>query len=343
MNLFNRLRDVRRDEMADVIARETGVERRQVLPFADFTDTLTDLFYHFQQPSVGLISAGTTTPEIAQAAHRADLEMAEQLGTSPFTGEVEAVLRGVTSTSDIIYVANPNRVTGAHFSEGELAELAEAVPKGLVIVDEHFRDYFGPTVVGLTEKYSHLVVLRSLTAATARDYSDAGYLLAHPLMIDRIAESAPGHSFSQSDRKAVGVSLADKKVTETHLDEIRDEALRIAQELNLLGVQSRLCPTNFVLIRVASPAKVGNLLAAARVPIVNLDGYPQLKNYLRYDLRSRSLNDRLLDTLKGMPVEHLKMPRRDRRKIKLVRGAASKESGATRRETIQPEEAGYSS
>ena len=324
MNPFNRFSDVRRDEMAEVVARNTGVDRRQVLPFVDFSEMLAELFLLFQKPSVGLLTAGTTLPEIAQAAHKADIEMSEQLGTSPFTGDVDAVLRGVTSTSDIIYVANPNRVTGTHFSDGELEEMAAAVPDGLVIVDEHFGDYFGPSAVALTRQYANLVVLRSITASTTQPASETGYLLAHPLVADRIGEACPGRSFSVPDRKTVRACLANNDGREHHLVEVQDEALRIAQELNRIGVQSRICPTNFVLIRVAEPALVGNALATAQVPIANLDGYPQLRHYLRYEVRSRLRNDRMLNTFRAMPVETLKIPRLDARKARLLQGSAKR-------------------
>jgi len=322
MNRSDSLTSVPQDDVANVIARETGLNADQILPFVDCGDLLAELLHIAYQPTVRMIAAGTVTPDIAQAAHRAEMELTEALGTSPFSGDVVAVLNAIASPADVIYVANPNRVTGAHFSTSELAEMTAAVPDGLVVVDEHFVDFFGISATELTAKHLNLVILRSFTASFSINSSDAGYLVANPWLVEVIRKSCQGKPFSRTQHRLAERTLTSHEARESRLTEVRNESLRIVQELNTIGVQGRICATNFVLLRVADPTAVGNALATAGVTVSNLDGYPQLKNYLSYQVQSQISNDRMLNALRALPTDRLRLRGLDLRKIRLGQGVA---------------------
>jgi len=317
------------EEIAAAIGRETGLNPDQVLPFVDSRDLLAELLHLAYQPTVRLITAGTVTPDIAQAADKAEVDLFEALGVSPFSGDVDAVLRAVTSTADVIYIANPSRVTGSHFSTSELAEMVAAVPDGLVIVDEQFVDFFGVSAVELTQQNLNLVILRSFTAPFSIASSDAGYLVANPWLLDVIRKSCQGRPFSLIQRRLAERTLTSHEERERRLIEVRDESLRFVQELNRIGVQGRLCATNFLLLRVADPTVVGNALATAGVKVTNLDGYPQMKNYLAYEVQSPLTNDRALDALRALPAESLRMRGLDLRRVKLGQGVARRADQTT--------------
>ena len=61
--------------------------------------------------------------------------------------------------------------------------------------------------------------------------------------------------------------------------------------------------------------RVGNELTRDRVPIENLDGYPAMKNYLRYRVQSRLSNDGLLDAFERMDPKAFRMKSIDRRAL----------------------------
>lgn len=322
MNRIDSLTGAPRDDVAGLIARTTGLKTDRILSFVDCGEFLADILHLAYQPAVRLITAGIVSPDIAQAAHRAEIELVEALGTSPFSGDIDAVLREVTSPADVIYVANPNRVTGSHFAVRELAELVAAAPDGLVIVDEHFVDFFGVSALELTEEHLNLVILRWFTASFSIDSSDAGYAAANPWLLDVIRKSCEGKPFSFNQRRLAERTMASEKARETRLSEVRDESLRLVQELNRLGVQGRICATNFVLMRVADPTAVGNALTSSGLKVRNLDGYPQLKNYLSYQIQSPISNDRMLSALRAVPADQLRMRGLDMRKVTLGGGVS---------------------
>ena len=114
-------------------------------------------------------------------------------------------------------------------------------------------------------------------------------------------------------------AIQDGDATVLRHQEIHDEALRLAVALTHLGVQCRLAAADFLLMRVASPKDAGNYLVTDKVPVENLDGYPGMKNYLRYRISSRESNDRLLAAFHRMPGNYVKMAGLDHRAVSMYR------------------------
>lgn len=322
MNSLSGLSNIRLEELTTLIARQLKVPSTMVMPFVDGTHFLTEALNTAYQPGVRLVCAGVATPELEQAADLAQIELTEQLGVSPFASDLDGVLRALGSTSDVIFVANPNRITGAHFSIKEIEQLAQAVPDGLVVVDEHYHEFFGVSAVGRLDKYPNMMVLRSFTAPFSIRSAEAGYVVANEKAVAALKETYQGRPFSSTLQKTVLTTLQNQKATTQRLTEIHEESLRLSTTLNRMGIQSRICATDFLLVRVANPASTGNYLAAEKVTVENLDGYPQMRNYLRYQIQSPVSNDRTLAAFNAMPSSYWRMGKADRAATRLVGGVA---------------------
>ena len=150
MTSFSAISHVNLEDLTAWVARRAMAEKSMILPFAEFSEVLADLLNVHYQSRSRLITAGLVTPAVAMAAEKAQVELVEQTGDSPFAGDVNSVLEAVTTPHDLIYVANPNRITGANFSLADLEQLARAVPSGLLIVDEYYFDSY--QISGLISK-----------------------------------------------------------------------------------------------------------------------------------------------------------------------------------------------
>lgn len=303
-------------QLTQDIARKLSVDRSTILPFSDYIDLVSDLLTLFGRPSSRLLTAGQATPEVAQAADRSQVELEERLSQSPFSGDPQAVIEGVTSNSDIVYIANPNRVTGATYSLSDLEKIANAVPEGALIVDEHYFDYYGVTALPLTETHSNVIVLRSFTAAFSITSADIGLVLASPTTIQKIGQAHSGSVFTKALCRTIESVLTNEDAVAHRMAEVRQESLRIAQALDACGLFCRVTPTDFLLMRVADPTSFGNALAADRIAIENLHGYPQMQNYVRYRLESPLNNDILIRVMQRMNPDHFRMKRPDTRRVK---------------------------
>jgi histidinol-phosphate aminotransferase len=314
------------NDLTKLVARKLKVAPDMVLSFADATDFVTELLKMNYQPACRLLVAGHATPELAIAADRAEIHLVEVIGKSPFSSDTNKVLEAVSSPKEIIYISNPNRVTGTSFSLADIEGLAEGVEEGVVIVDEYYFDHLGISTLPLLDKFSNIVVIRSFTSAFGITSSDTGYAVASARRIRQIKSFIPVQNLSAPARRMALTAMVNEDALSRRLEEVREEALRLATDLNRRGVQCRITAADFLLLRVKDPKSVGNLLASYRVPIDNLDGYPGLKHYIRYRLQSSRSNDRLLEAFEKMPQSYYAMKAPDLRAYTLRRSAEGAQS-----------------
>ncbi len=301
-------------ELVRAIARRHLVAEKSLLLFSDRDDLLTRLFQTCRHKSIHVLSAGHASPDIAIAADRAELRVEEIIGASPFAGNIDELMPHVRHDS-LVYLANPNRITGANYSLADIEMLSKALPFGTVIVDEYYYDFFGISAAPLIERTDNVYVLRSLAASFGVGSADAGFVIGTPAAIESLNDSLLPQSLSTTIYRLITTVLENGDNQAKRLKMLHDESLRLATVLTHLGVQNRITATDFLLLRVADTKSVGNFLARSRVPIENLDGYPKLNNYLRYRIQSELSNNLLIDAFSKMPAEYYRMDSVDRRKV----------------------------
>ena len=319
--------------LSETIARRVLVSPENVMPFADLDDLLPNLLAECTSGPSRLLSVGHLSPDVAIASDRQNLTVSELFGASPFSGSIDGVLKEATTGTELIYVANPNRVTGADLGLADIELLAKAVPSGWLIVDEYYFDYFGITGITLLQRYSNICVLRSFTAAFGVESADSGFVVASAALIRKLYARMLPQSLSMTVYRTALACLDNDFALSQRLKTLHDEALRTSTELTRLGLQNRITAADFLLLRVKDPSSVGNFLARFKAPVENLDGYPQLKNYLRYRIQSPFSNDRLIDAFNRMPPAYYQTLTIDQRVITLRRPA---EQTAERQSIVIP-------
>ena len=298
------------EDIISLIAAHTQVSKKNIFTFLDFTSFLSELL----KLSTGwshLISIGALIPEVAIAADRADLEVKELLGKTPFINKIDQFLIQLENGNQPIYLSNPNRITGGNFSLKDIKKIIETSPDSLIIIDEYYFDFYGITANSLAKENDNIVVLRSFTSAFGIRSFDTGYAIASEKLIEQIEYLAGRETISATIRKSILATILNDEASCLHLKEINNEALRIATRLNKLGVQSRIVAGDFLLLRVKDPVSFGNFLTKYKIGIENLDGYPQMKKYMKYRIQSRLSNDKFLEMLNKMPPHYYTMSKKD--------------------------------
>jgi histidinol-phosphate/aromatic aminotransferase/cobyric acid decarboxylase-like protein len=332
MTSSNTTTSVGTEDLTTLVARKIMVTRSTILLFVDFTVFMAALLKTFYKPGSRLVAGGHVTPEIDLAANRAEIELIESLGPSSFSSDPDSILKVIKSPRDLIYIANPNRLTGANFSLSDLEMLARAIPQGTLFIDEHYFDYFGISGFPLLDLLTNVVILRSFTASFGISSSEAGFILANPETINVIKDHCLVKPIPSTVRKTISTALSNKEVLSSHIHQVHEESLRLATALSRLKVQCRITAADFFLMRVADPKSVGKFLARYKAPVDNLDSYPQLENYLRYRIQSPLSNDRLIEAFKKMPADYYRMKSIDRRGVTLRRHSSSLEKRAAERD-----------
>ncbi|MCJ7490082.1 MAG: hypothetical protein MUO87_08105, partial [Thermoplasmata archaeon] len=139
------------EEFLEQLARKLDVDSTTLIPFTDYTEMMTALLQHVGQGDTRLLMSGHASPDVAIAAERAGLEANEVLGSSPFVNHPEDILQAIGSPKSLVYLANPNRITGSNHSLHHVGRIAQSIPDGLLILDEKYYDYYGITVAQMWE------------------------------------------------------------------------------------------------------------------------------------------------------------------------------------------------
>ncbi len=313
-----------------LIAFKTGVAESMVGLYSDFEALLIELISSSTRSVARrVVTAGTVTAEVQLAIDKAGHSCNEVCGNSPFSSDIDAVLAAITDPTDTVFVSNPNRVTGTDWSLADLEEIANAIPDGLLIVDEFYHDYYGISADPLLMQYTNVVVLRSPAPALGFPGS-CGYLIASPYQIDRLMQARALGISSDFELATLNECLYDTERLYELLKSLHEEALRIVGELSRLGFQSRLTPFDKLLVKVASTASAGNHLAKSKVGVENLDGFPGLKNHIRIAIGSPEQNDRTIAAFKLLAQSGVTSRRPARRTLELKRSPEQAEIDALR-------------
>ena len=132
-------------------------------------------------------------------------------------------------------------------------------------------------------------------------------MVASPTIIEHLVELLSTRPVTTTKYKVLATTLDNDQALGTRLRMLHDEMLRVSTVLTRLGIQNRITAADFLLLRVADVASVGNYLAKLRIPFDNLDGYPQLKGYLRYRVQSEMNNEELIHAFSKMPLDYFRI------------------------------------
>lgn len=341
MNRISTVSSSSLDKLLTKLGRRIAADGSAVIPFTDYTEMLTALLSQASGHQTTLYVAGHASPEVILAADRAGLKMVEVLGASPFVNHAEDIIDALESEENIVYLANPNWVTGSSFSFPQLNQVAQALGKGTLILDEKYHDFYGITGLPLFESHDRTVIIRSLSAGFSIGSDGSGFLAgatgtaSATSLIEQFKASFAWSEMSTTMFRLLDTVLANESLASKRLAELHEESLRIAHSLTELGVQNRITATDFLLLRVADPVRVGNHLASFGCPVENLDGYPDLANYVRYRIQSLLSNDNFIADFRRMPAEYYKMDDFDKRAIMFHRPGETDSTKSTTRDVAQ--------
>jgi len=311
------------DEFMERLARKFDVESSNLLPFTDYVEMMTALLEHVARGKKQLLIAGPASPDLDIAAERAGLEAIEVLGVSPFVNHPEDILQAAEGSDAVIYLANPNRVTGSNYSLHHVSSIAQNLPNSPLILDEKYFDYYGISGLPLLERFSNIVIIRSLTAGFSITSDESGCLIGSAGLVAGFRNFYQWSRITSTMLRLLSTSLSNDATASLRLAQVHEEAFRLTNELHKTGVQNRITSADFLLLRVADPQRVADFLASYGVVVDNLESYPDLQKYLRYRIQSPSSNDNLLAAFGRMPAEYYRMADIDKRAVMFHRAGES--------------------
>jgi histidinol-phosphate aminotransferase len=172
-----------------------------------------------------------------------------------FAFDVERLIETARQEEARVVVLNsPNNPTGSAVPEGGIERILEETD-ALVLCDEAYQDFGGPTAIPLLRRFSRLVVLRTFSKAMGLAGLRFGLALAHPAVIREIAKGKLPYNVNLITLAAARVALRHAPALAARTREIvavRDRF--VARLRQIRGVVTYPSAANFVLVRCERPA-----------------------------------------------------------------------------------------
>ena len=219
-----------------------------------------------------------------------------------FSYDVEVLIRAAQRERARVVVLNsPNNPTGSALPEGAVERML-AETDALVLCDEAYQDFGGPSAVPLLHQSSRLVVLRTFSKAMGMAGLRFGYALAHPELAREIAKAKLPYNVNAITLTAAEVALEYRARFEARTRRVVDERERFLPLLRSLpGIRVFPSAANFVLIRAeALPARelFRRLVQEHGILIRDVSRGRGLAECLRISIGTREDMDAVLEALR---------------------------------------------
>ncbi|TZF90406.1 histidinol-phosphate transaminase [Cognatilysobacter lacus] len=307
LHLMHRYPDPRGARLKAALSNRHGVEPERILLGNGSHELLMQFAQVFAGPGADVVYSqyGFAVFALAAGASGATCRVAAALApdaTMPLGHDVEALLRAITPSTRLVYIANPNNPTGTWLDRDSLARFVDAVPADVIlVVDEAYGELADAhnyaSALTLTKSRPNLVVTRTFSKAYALAGVRCGYAIAAEGLVavmERVRESFNVNAFALA---ACEAALAD----EAHLAWCRErnaeQRSALTTALRQRGIAVLPSQTNFVLAHFGErTGAIEAALVERGVVLRPMAGYG-LPDYSRITIGTADENRRLLAAL----------------------------------------------
>jgi histidinol-phosphate aminotransferase len=226
----------------------------------------------------------------------------------PLDGNFEldeaAMVAAITSHSPaVVFLALPNNPTGTLWRQTFALELAAAFPSTLIVADEAYGAYSGPSLLPALPLHPNLLIMRTLSKVGMAGLR-LGYAIAAPAVAALLEKVRPPYNISALDQAAALFGLQQiAPWQQSMIDEVCAQRTQLATALAALpSVTVFASAANLLLIRVAAPssaAAIWRALCDRGIVVRNFDtpGATALAGCLRITIGTPDENRLLITAL----------------------------------------------
>jgi histidinol-phosphate aminotransferase len=216
-----------------------------------------------------------------------------------FSYDVEAIVAAARAERAKVVVLNsPNNPTGTALPAGAVERVLEATD-ALVLVDEAYQDFGGPSAMAALAANDRVVVLRTFSKALGMAGLRFGVGLAQPHVARELAKAKLPYNVNLVTLAAADVLLDHAEVREHHVRRIVETRDRTFPRLAALpGITVVPTSANFFLVRFHhhEPSAVyRRLLEEHGILVRDVSGVPELRDCLRISVGT----DEDMEAVKG--------------------------------------------
>lgn len=306
LNTLNRYPDARASDLCNKLASYVGNDvDGDMIIVGDGSDELINIIISSclsKGNSIVLPTPGFSMYNIYSSVNEADI--IEFKRNENLDIDIDELIEFINiKKPGLVIVCNPNNPTGTLTPRDSIIKLVENC-ECMVVVDEAYYEFSDVTVIDLIDKYSNLIVLRTLSKAWGLAGLRLGYLITNKGLINELLKVKSPFNVN-SITQEISCMLLDYQ---DYMDERkkaileqRDYLVESLRDINNIRIYDT--NANFVLIKVPDSSKVASELRKNEIAVRNFNNYQGLDNCIRITVGSREENEVLLNQLKKIMGE----------------------------------------
>lgn len=201
-----------------------------------------------------------------------------------------------------IIFPNPNAPTGIYMELSEVEEIIAKNPESIVIVDEAYVDFAGPSALELVDKYDNLLVVQTFSKSRSMAGMRIGFAIGQPELIKYLNDvkySFNSYTMNLPSLKLGAAAVKDEAYFRETVGKIVATRERVKKELAELGFTFPDSQSNFIFATHKEwPAKELFEELKKEDIYVRYFASPRINNYLRITVGTDEEMDALLAFLR---------------------------------------------
>ncbi len=201
-----------------------------------------------------------------------------------------------------IIFPNPNAPTGIYMELDQVEEIIAKNPDSIVIVDEAYVDFAGPSALELVDRYENLLVVQTFSKSRSLAGMRIGFAVGQPKLIKYLNDvkySFNSYTMNLPSLKLGAAAVKDEAYFRETVGKIVATRERVKKELTGLGFTFPDSQSNFIFATHKSwPAKELFEELKKEDIYVRYFASPRIDNYLRITVGTDEEMDALLAFLK---------------------------------------------
>lgn len=247
------------EELAEIFAKQEGLNPESVIPFAGSTEPLhyTVLAYTGKDRPLVIADPGYEAPMwAAQIAGASIIKVPLSDPKGAATHDIGAMLAAV-SNPGVIYICNPNNPTGTCTPHAEIEKAVANAPKDtIILIDEayvHLCDE--PRSLHFVQEGKNVIVLRTFSKLYGMAGIRMGFAVGRPDLLTKMAQFSGQNSLPITAVVAAKASLLDPDLVPTRKEIIADIRNQTLAWLKSEGYSFTPSESNCFMLDVRRPGK----------------------------------------------------------------------------------------
>lgn len=197
-----------------------------------------------------------------------------------------------------IIFPNPNAPTGLYMKLAEVEEIVRKNQDVIVIVDEAYVDFAGPSAMELVDRYENLLVVQTFSKSRSMAGMRIGFAVGNPVLIKYLNDvkySFNSYTMSQAALSLGAAAVKDQAYFQKNIRKLVATRERTKKELKALGFRFPDSGANFIFAshESCSARELFEALRERKIYVRYFDA-PRLRDYLRITIGTDEEMDALL-------------------------------------------------